>query len=244
MRQEINHLRSENRTLRSYLGQTSSPLDVSVHPPVVMSTSSSPFPTAQANAFHPLALYDSAHESATDETAQSSSQDEEHERRHRYGTDSEPFCAIFPQEIAAVRRDLYMRLGPVLDLNILRNPRLHLSTLAALGPSLPPSLQPTLLQLQTPHHAYIDLIPSPKLRDSLIQAGVAIANTFLTEVCTFVYEAEDTGQLIIWGRDYLNVMAWEFSEEALKAWPSLLTAEWRERANFWRAQRNEPLIEF
>jgi Domain of unknown function (DUF3425) len=211
-----------------------------------MTSSPSSYPTSP---FRSLDFYDSTHDSAADETVRSSSEthDEvlhEHERVRKHGTEPEPFCALFPQEIATVRRGLYLRLAPVLDLNVLTNPRLHLSTLAALGPSLPPSLRPTSLQLQRPHHAYIDLIPSPTLRDSLIRAGVDIANTFLTEVCTFVYETEDLGQLTIWGRDYLNVMSWEFSGEVLKRWPNLLTAEWRERANFWRAQRNEQLIEF
>jgi hypothetical protein len=149
---------------------------------------------------------------------------------------------LFPRNIAAVRQDLHERLAPVLDLHILTNPQLHLTTLAALAPSLPPTLQPTFLQLHTPHHAYIDLIPSPSLRNRLIQAGFETANGFLTEVCTFVYETEDRGQLIIWGDDHLSEFAWEFSAEVLEQWRSILTEEWRERANFWRRQRNAPLL--
>lgn len=218
-----------------------------------MPQSPSPYPTSP---FRSLELYDSAHDSPTDDFVRSPSETQgeelfqEHQEyrsrghRSRQTTGPDSFCALFPQDIAAVRRDLHLQLAPVLDLNIISNPQLHLSTLSAIGPSLPPALQPTLLQLQTPHHAYIDLIPSPTLRDSLIQAGFAVANSFLTEVCTFVYETEDLGQLTIWGRNYLNVMSWEFSEQVLKAWPNLLTEEWRERANFWRAQRNEPLIIF
>ncbi|OKL59906.1 hypothetical protein UA08_04550 [Talaromyces atroroseus] len=231
LRQEINQLRTENRALRLYNTKTP-PLDASVFPSAALTSSPLQYPTSP---FSSLDLYNSTHDPVADKTVKSSSQTHDEPER---------FCALFPQDIATVRRDLHMRLSPVLDLNILTNPRLHLSALAALGPSLPPSLRPTVLQLQRPHHAYIDLIPSPTLRDSLIRAGVEIANTFLTEVCTFVYETEDLGQLTIWGRDYLNVMSWEFSEEVLKAWPNLLTTEWRERANFWRAQRNEQPIKF
>lgn len=240
LRQDLEQLRAENRALRSTSKPSSS--HASVHSSVAAASSPSPYPTSP---FLSLDLYDSTHESVADDNVQSPSDvQDENEHGHSQGTGPEPFCALFPQDIATVRRDLHMRLAPVLDMNIISNPQLHLSTLAAIGTSLPQSLQPTLLQLQTPHHAYIDLIPSPTLRDSLIQAGFAIANTFLTEVCIFVYETEDLGQLTIWGRDHLNVMSWEFSEQVLKAWPDLLTAEWRERANFWRAQRNERLIEF
>ncbi|KAL1982031.1 hypothetical protein VTN96DRAFT_1801 [Rasamsonia emersonii] len=104
-----------------------------------------------------------------------------------------PLCVLFPRDIAEVRRDLHERLAPVLDLSVVTDPQRHLATLAVLGPSLPAALQPTFLQLQTPHHAYIDLIPSPALRDRLIRAEFETANAFLTEVCTFVYETEDRG---------------------------------------------------
>jgi hypothetical protein len=86
------------------------------------------------------------------------------------------------------------------------------------------------------------LIPSPSLRDRLIRAGFEAANAFLTEVCTFVYETEDCGQLIIWGQDHLSEFSWEFSEEVLKTWHTILSEEWRDRANFWRRQRNVPLL--
>ncbi|EED24175.1 conserved hypothetical protein [Talaromyces stipitatus ATCC 10500] len=250
LREDIEQLRAENRALKS-CSKISSPHASSVPSSVVMPGSPSPYPTSP---FRSLELYDSAH--GSDDLVRSPSEiqgEELYQERHEYRarghrsrqtTGPDSFCALFPQDISLVRRNLHLQLAPVLDLHIISNPQLHLSTLAAIGPSLPPALQPTLLQLQTPHHAYIDLIPSPNLRDALIQAGFAVANSFLTEVCTFVYETEDLGQLTIWGRDYLNVMSWEFSEGVLKAWPNLLTAEWRERANFWRAQRSEPLIIF
>lgn len=149
---------------------------------------------------------------------------------------------LFPRDIAEVRRDLHERLAPVLDPSVVTDPQRHLATLAVLGPSLPAALQPTFLQLRTPHHAYIDLIPSPALRDRLIQAEFEAANAFLTEICTFVYETEDRGQLTIWGDDYLSEFSWEFSADVLEKWGSILTDQWRERANFWRRQRNAPLL--
>ncbi|KAL2006097.1 hypothetical protein VTN00DRAFT_9751 [Thermoascus crustaceus] len=147
--------------------------------------------------------------------------------------------------MAAVRRDLQERLAPVLMIADQQlHLHLHLTTLAPLAPSLPASLKPTALQLRTPHHGYIDLIPSPSLRDRLIGAGTQTASAFLNEVlCAFVYDVEDRGQVIVWGDDHLSEFSWEFSAEALERWGGwVLTDEWRGRAKFWRRQRNAPLL--
>lgn len=245
LRQELNELRSEN----DYLRLSASPSrQMSTAPSSVAVTSSppsqtnSPFPALDLSDHH--AGYGRAFSDVLVPTIEIPSTGA-HELASSNASDLDTsFCLLFPQNIATVRRDLHERLAAVLDMNVLSHPQRHLSTLAALAPSLPPSLQPTLLQLQTPHHAYIDLIPSPTLRDNLIRAGFETANAFLTAACAFVYETEDLGQLTIWGQDYFNEMSWEFSEEVLKAWPGLLTPEWRDRANFWRRQRNEALINF
>jgi hypothetical protein len=60
----------------------------------------------------------------------------------------------------------------------------------------------------------------------------------MTQVCTIALDIEDTGQMIIWGEDWLNDFSWEFSAPVLERWGGwLLTQEWGQRANFWRRQR-------
>ena len=126
---------------------------------------------------------------------------------------------------------------------VISNPQNHLTTLAALAPQLPPQLKPTELQLQTPHHVYVDMVPSPMLRDRLVAIGPANANTFMTQVCTIACDIEDTGQMTVWGEHWLNEFSWEFSAEVLERWGGwLLTSEWGQRANFWRRQRGAPIL--
>ena len=157
--------------------------------------------------------------------------------------DPSNLVVVVPNNIQVIRRSLHRMFAPLLEIPVISNPQTHLATLAALGPSLPSSLKPTQLQLSTPHHAYIDMLPSPTLRDRLIAIGPANANTFLTEACTIACEIEDTGQMTVWGEDWLNDFSWEFSATVLERWGGwLLTAEWGQRANFWRRQRGAPIL--
>ncbi|KAL2430516.1 hypothetical protein ABEF95_009410 [Exophiala dermatitidis] len=159
------------------------------------------------------------------------------------GSDPNNLVVVVPNNLIEIRRTLHRWFAPLLDIAVTYNPQSHLTTLAALEPSLPGSLKPSQLQLTTPHNAYIDMIPSPSLRDSLIAIGPANANTFLTEACTIACDIEDTGQMTVWGEDWLNEFSWEFSSSVLERWGGwLLTAEWGQRANFWRRQRGAPLL--
>ncbi|KAL2416091.1 hypothetical protein ABEF91_003752 [Exophiala dermatitidis] len=159
------------------------------------------------------------------------------------GSDPNNLVVVVPHNLTEIRRTLHQWFGPLLEIAVTYNPQSHLTTLAALEPSLPSSLKPSQLQLTTPHNAYIDMIPSPSLRDSLIAIGPANANTFLTEACTIACDIEDTGQMTVWGEDWLNEFSWEFSSSVLERWGGwLLTAEWGQRANFWRRQRGAPLL--
>jgi hypothetical protein len=157
--------------------------------------------------------------------------------------DPSNLVVVVPNNIREIRRSLHQIFAPILEIPVISNPQTHLATLAALEPTLPTSLKPTRLQLSTPHHAYIDMLPSPTLRDRLIAIGPANANTFLTEACTIACDIEDTGQMTIWGEDWLNDFSWEFSASVLERWGGwLLTAEWGQRANFWRRQRGAPIL--
>jgi len=150
---------------------------------------------------------------------------------------------VAANNIRAIRRSLHQLFAPIIEVFIISDPQAHLSALADLAPGLPCSLKPTQLQLTTPHHAYIDLIPSPALRDRLIAIGPANCNTFLMEVCTIVCDIEDNGQMTIWGEDWLNEFSWEFSAAVLERWKGwVLINEWGQRTNFWRRQRRYPTL--
>jgi hypothetical protein len=115
--------------------------------------------------------------------------------------DPSNLVVVVPNNIREIRRSLHQLFSPLLEISVISNPQNHLVTLQAMAPSLPTVLKPTQLQLTTPHHAYIDMIPSSDLRDRLIAIGPANSNTFLMQVCTMTCEIEDTGQMTIWGED-------------------------------------------
>ena len=159
------------------------------------------------------------------------------------GADPANLVVVVPNNIREIRRALHRLFAPILEIPVISNPQNHLITLAALAPSLPACLKPTELQLITPHHAYIDMIPSPMLRDRLIHLGPASSNTFMMQVCTIACDIEDTGQMTVWGEDWLNEFSWEFASPVLEHWGGwLLTSEWGRRANFWRRQRGAPIL--
>jgi hypothetical protein len=135
--------------------------------------------------------------------------------------DSEEVDRLNLWNIAEVRQQLHILLGPVLR-NTICDPHLHLPTLASIKSMLPRSLQPTALQLSKPHHAHIDLIPSPKLRDRLIQAEEETAIGFLTDLGAVIYDTEDQGHVTIRGQSYLDETKWEFSAEFLERWSIIL----------------------
>ncbi|EGD91739.2 hypothetical protein H112_00851 [Trichophyton rubrum D6] len=152
-------------------------------------------------------------------------------------------CIFSPYDINRMRSYLHLLFHPVLSLVVDGTPldtRIHFLALASLGPSLPPSLQPTTLQLQVPHNVYVDLIPSPSLRDVLLRSDPAMVAAFLVDVCTFACDIDDRGQLIIWGEDFLNEISWEFSVPVLEKWGGwFLPSIWHERADFWRRHRSD-----
>lgn len=150
---------------------------------------------------------------------------------------------VMPNNISEIRRSLHRLFAPLLDIQVISNPQSHLATLQAMRISLPTALKPTQLQLTTPHHAYIDMIPSESLRERLITVGATHANAFLMEVCTLACEIEDTGQMTVWGEDWLNEFSWEFSAFVLERYGGwLLGPEWGQRANFWRRQRGAAVL--
>jgi Domain of unknown function (DUF3425) len=158
-------------------------------------------------------------------------------------TDPNNLVVVVPNNVREIRRSLHQLFSPLLDVPVISNPQNHLAALQAMHSTLPAALKPTQLQITTPHHAYIDMIPSPSLRDRLITIGPVNSNSFLIEVCTLTCDIEDTGQLTVWGEDWLNEFSWEFSAVVLERWGGfLLTPEWGRRANFWRRQRGANIL--
>lgn len=88
------------------------------------------------------------------------------------------------------------------------------------------------------------MIPSSFLRDKLVSIGPAASDIFMTQVSTIALDTEDTRQMTIWGKDWLNDYSWEFSATVLERWGGwLLTKEWIQRANFSRRQRGDAILQ-
>jgi hypothetical protein len=112
--------------------------------------------------------------------------------------------------------------------------------------SLPPSLCPTALQRNVPHHPYIDLFPFPPMRDFLLQFGDSIDEDLLC--ADFAGEnlhsdfGEHTG-LIVWGEPW-DPHSWEIAEPLWKKWSWVLRgcSEILEATNYWRQRRGEPRL--
>lgn len=227
LRRENQALAAENETLRAAYGSNASSPGPSLSPSDVRGSPSSYLPYGPPGAFL--------------ETASTAPWDPNNPPP--IVTDPNNLVVVVPNNIREIRRSLHQLFAPLIEIPIISDPSTHLATLQNLTPTLPTALKPTQLQLTTPHHAYIDLIPSASLRDRLIAIGPANSNTFLMEVCSIACDIEDTGQMTIWGEDWLNEFSWEFSAPVLERWGGwLLTSEWGQRANFWRRQRGAPIL--
>jgi Domain of unknown function (DUF3425) len=232
LRRENQQLVQENEALRASYGSNASSPGPGISPSEIRGSPSSFLPYGPPGAFLEATTSSLSSSSATPGLTPALTP------AASVHTEPSNLVVVVPNNIAEIRRTLHSLFAPILEIPIISNPQNHLSTLAALAPSLPPSLKPTDLQLSTPHHAYIDMIPSANLRDRLIAIGPANSNTFMTQVCTIALDIEDNGQMTIWGEDWLNDFSWEFSAPVLERWGGwLLTQEWGQRANFWRRQR-------
>ena len=237
LRRENQQLVQENESLRASYGSNASSPGPGISPSEIRGSPSSFLPYGPPSAFLDAATSSMSSASVTPGLTPALTP------AASINAENSNLVVVVPNNIAEIRRTLHRLFAPILDIPIISNPQNHLATLAALASTLPPSLKPTELQLSTPHHAYIDMIPSPTLRDKLIAIGPANSNTFMTQVCTIALDIEDTGQIIIWGEDWLNDFSWEFSATVLERWGGwLLTQEWGQRANFWRRQRGAATI--
>lgn len=150
---------------------------------------------------------------------------------------------MVPFDRNKARAEILETFYPMLaDPAILASSEAHIACLRAMSSSLAEPLKPTAAQLSTPHYYGVDMLASPSLRDRLVSVGPEVAQRFVTELGCCGGALEDVGQLIIWGEDAINEMAWEFSRQLLERWGWLLGREWVVRANFWRRQRGAGLL--
>lgn len=132
---------------------------------------------------------------------------------------------------------------------------------------IPPSLEPTAIQLCVSHPAWIDLFPHPQLRDNIILAynhgtidtdelaDDLVGSIFDDTYCVPTSDSDDKKTtttnkkldrlgLIAWS-DPWDVSGWELTDECLKKWCFLLPGceIILQRTNEWRASRGEdPII--
>ena len=117
--------------------------------------------------------------------------------------------------------------------------------ISALPASYPENLRPTALQASITHHPWIDLLPWPQLRDTIL---ASIENEIIDEdeLCYDIVEFDTSANpaekaaLIVWGEPW-DPQGWEASTTFLRKWgwtlkgcPELLKA-----TNYWREKRGE-----
>jgi hypothetical protein len=110
--------------------------------------------------------------------------------------------------------------------------------------SVPPSLEPTPLQLTTPHDPWIDAVPDPTMRDNLLRHIDIIDHD---DLCRDVagglfegfHEVEIRG-LIAW-TDPWSPRGWEVSDGFARKWGFLLQGchDLVESTNRWRDMRGD-----
>ncbi|KAL2824273.1 hypothetical protein BDW59DRAFT_172999 [Aspergillus cavernicola] len=116
---------------------------------------------------------------------------------------------------------------------------------------LPLALQPTTTQLAIVHHPWLDLLPIPKMRDNLIQAGDSINDAQLChDMCgnqpplnpkSRARSANGETGIIVW-KDPWDPSGWEVTETFLRLWGWAVKdcSELFRSTNRWRAVRGEP----
>jgi hypothetical protein len=107
--------------------------------------------------------------------------------------------------------------------------------------SLPISLRPTALQLSTPHHPWLDLFPSPQMRDNLIVLEPLVDEYGLCE--DLCISMEGTAGILVW-KDPWDPAGWEVTRSFMSAWGLAVHNCWDlfQSTNYWRLKRGEKLL--
>jgi hypothetical protein len=106
---------------------------------------------------------------------------------------------------------------------------------------IPPSLQPTAVQIQIPHHPWLDFFPFPGMRDRLILAGDSFDDDDLCHDLMAFWDTRNTAAtLLVWGNSW-EPKNWEVTENFAHKWkwllidsPGLLAS-----TNIWRKSRGD-----
>ncbi|KAI9040592.1 bZIP transcription factor [Aspergillus affinis] len=110
---------------------------------------------------------------------------------------------------------------------------------------IPPCLRPTSIQLQIPHHPWLDFFPFPHMRDAMILAGDSWDDDDLCHDLMAFWDTRNTAAtLLVWG-DSWDARNWEVTEAFARKWKWLLggSPELLASTNRWRSSRGEkPLI--
>ena len=113
--------------------------------------------------------------------------------------------------------------------------------------AIPANLRPTLAQIMIPHHAYIDLLPFPLLRERAIMLSAALPSRFnLWELKLDIYvrnamvcwQRKDGGGSQIGGCQPWDMKSWEVAPWFLAKWCVVVDGEDGEigkQSSWWRA---------
>jgi hypothetical protein len=106
--------------------------------------------------------------------------------------------------------------------------------------SLPPSLQPTMIQRSIVHHPWLDLLPVPQMRDNLIRAGETFDETQLCLDMKGCGSVSGGAGIVVW-KDPWDPAGWEVTEAFSCSWGWVIwnCCELFRSTNHWRAERNE-----
>lgn len=107
---------------------------------------------------------------------------------------------------------------------------------------IPPSLRPTEYQISQSHHPWYDILPFPKLRETLIARQDEYDDLELCIDMLGLHGGNSVG-LLVW-RDPWDPEAWEMTEEFVRKWGWLFKSslELQSSTARWRLLRGERAI--
>lgn len=111
------------------------------------------------------------------------------------------------------------------------------------GLGIPPTLQQTALQQSIPYPDWIDLIPSPQMRNNAIQTQHLFTNKeFAADLLTGVVGQDNKRNpgMLVWS-DPWDPSGWELTEDFVKKWSFLVQGcyDLFRSTNYWRKLRGE-----
>ncbi|KAF7179578.1 hypothetical protein CNMCM7691_008626 [Aspergillus felis] len=108
---------------------------------------------------------------------------------------------------------------------------------------IPPSLRPTPIQLQVPHHPWLDFFPFPRMRHLLILAGDSFDDDDLCHDLMAFWDTRNTAAtLLVWG-DSWDPKNWEVTERRTRGekpldWKHILQSPHRQQIDFRAGRQN------